>query len=215
MDGKPAHEIDAKTEKNHRNTLSRKYLPAFVYHLFLPLYQKKCVSFMALQWRHNDRDGVSNHQPHDCLLNRLFRCRSKEASKLRVTSLCLGNSPGAGEFPAQRASNAENASIWWRHHECASCIDIFDCNPDNAKFHAVTFDHWPSYPIIAHELRGNINFLHDQISTFRIYENITLELKVYTYLQKYRVTSLIKSSMHGPTENQSHGWLSQLHDIKS
>ena len=26
-----------------------------------------------LQWRHNGRDGVSNHQPHDCLLNRLFR----------------------------------------------------------------------------------------------------------------------------------------------
>ena len=22
-----------------------------------------------------------------------------------------------GEFPAQMASNAENASIWWRHHE--------------------------------------------------------------------------------------------------
>ena len=23
----------------------------------------------ALQWRHDDRDGVSNHQPHDCLLS--------------------------------------------------------------------------------------------------------------------------------------------------
>ena len=22
-----------------------------------------------------------------------------------------------GEFPAQMASNAENVSIWWRHHE--------------------------------------------------------------------------------------------------
>ena len=31
----------------------------------------------ALHWRHNERDGVSNHQPHDCLLNRLFRRRSK------------------------------------------------------------------------------------------------------------------------------------------
>ena len=27
-----------------------------------------------------------------------------------------GNSPGTGEFPAQLASNAENVSIWWRHH---------------------------------------------------------------------------------------------------
>ena len=26
---------------------------------------------------------------------------------------------GSGEFPAQRASNAENVSIWWRHHVMA------------------------------------------------------------------------------------------------
>ena len=71
---------------------------------------------MALQWRHNEYDGVSNHQPDDCLLNRLFRRSSKKKSKLRVTGLCVGNSPGTGEFPEQRASNAENVSIWWRHH---------------------------------------------------------------------------------------------------
>ena len=40
----------------------------------------------------------------------------KKASKLRATGLCAGNSPVTGEFPAQRASDAENASIWWRHH---------------------------------------------------------------------------------------------------
>ena len=28
-----------------------------------------------------------------------------------------GNSPGTGEFPAQMASNAENVSNWWRHHD--------------------------------------------------------------------------------------------------
>ena len=74
------------------------------------------ITFVALRWRHNGRDSVSNHQPHDCLLNRLFRRRSKKTSKLRVTGLCVGNSPGTGEFPAQMASNAENVSIWWRHH---------------------------------------------------------------------------------------------------
>ena len=70
----------------------------------------------ALRWRHNDHAGVSNHQPHGCLLNRLFRRKSKKTSKLRVTGLCAGNSPGTGEFPAQMASYAENVSIWWRHH---------------------------------------------------------------------------------------------------
>ena len=72
---------------------------------------------LALRWRHNDHAGVSNHQPHGCLLNRLFRRKSKKTSKLRVTGLCAGNSPGTGEFPAQMASYAENISIWWRHHE--------------------------------------------------------------------------------------------------
>ena len=40
-----------------------------------------------------------------------FRSRSKKTSKLRVTGLCVGNSPVTGEFPAQMASNAENVSI--------------------------------------------------------------------------------------------------------
>ena len=79
--------------------------------------------FKSLRWRHNGHDSVLNHQPQDCLLNRLCRRRSKKTSKLRVTALCAGNSPGTGEFPAQtgefpaqKASNAENVSIWWRHH---------------------------------------------------------------------------------------------------
>ena len=71
----------------------------------------------TLRWRHNECNGVSNHQPRDCLFSRLFRRRSKKTSKLRVTGLCEGNSPVTGEFPAQRTSNAENVSIWWRHHQ--------------------------------------------------------------------------------------------------
>ena len=68
------------------------------------------------QWCHNGGDGVSNHQPHHCLLHRLFRRNSKKTSKLRVTDFCAGNSLVTGELPAQMASNTENASIWWRHH---------------------------------------------------------------------------------------------------
>ena len=75
-----------------------------------------CCWFETLQWRHNEHDGVRNHQPHHCLLNRWFRRRSKKTSKLRVTGLCAGNSLGTGEFPAQMGSNAENVSICWRHH---------------------------------------------------------------------------------------------------
>ena len=54
---------------------------------------------LTLHWRHNDHDSVSNHQPHCCLLNRLFRRRSKKTSKFRVTGLCVGNSPGPVNSP--------------------------------------------------------------------------------------------------------------------
>ena len=48
--------------------------------------------------------------------SRLFAQPSiQEISKLRVTGLCEGNLPVTSEFPAQRASNAENIAIWWRH----------------------------------------------------------------------------------------------------
>ena len=59
---------------------------------------KTCQSW-ALQWRHNGHDSVSNHQPHDCLLKRLFRHRSKKTSKLCITGLCVGNSPGPVNSP--------------------------------------------------------------------------------------------------------------------
>ena len=79
------------------------------------LLREKIVQ-SSLQWRRNERDGVSNHKRLGCLLNRLFRRRSKKTSKLRVTGLCEGNSQVTGEFPVQRNSNAENVSIWWCHH---------------------------------------------------------------------------------------------------
>ena len=69
-----------------------------------------------LQLRHNENDGVSNHQRFHCLLNCWFRIRSETTSKLHVTGLCARNSSVTGEFPAQKASNAKNVSIWWRHH---------------------------------------------------------------------------------------------------
>ena len=83
------------------------------------------LDLIPFQWRHNDHDGVSNHQPHDCLPNRLFMRRSKKTSKLCFTGLCEGNSPVTGELPTRRASNAENNSIWWRHHANWSRINEY------------------------------------------------------------------------------------------
>ena len=54
-------------------------------------HMDELIYLSPLQWRHYEHDGVSN-QPHHCLLNHLFRRRSKQASKLRVTGLWPGNS---------------------------------------------------------------------------------------------------------------------------
>ena len=86
------------------------------YYYMDPCVTTSSAALLALQWRHDGFSGVSNHQPHHCLLSRLFGRRSKKTSKLRITGFCAGNSPGTGEFPAQRTSTAGNVSIWWRHH---------------------------------------------------------------------------------------------------
>ena len=62
-------------------------------------YDIPSVNHDALQWRHNEDDGVSNHRRLDCLLIRSFRRRSKKTSKLRVTGLCEGNPPVTSRFP--------------------------------------------------------------------------------------------------------------------
>ena len=66
---------------------------------------------VPLQGHHNEPNAVTDDRRLDSLLNRLFRCTSNKASKLRVAGLCEGNSAANGEFPAQKASNAENVSI--------------------------------------------------------------------------------------------------------
>ena len=65
----------------------------------------------SLQWHHNELDGVSNHQPQDCFIQSFIQAQITKKSKLRVTGLCVGNSPVTEEFPAKMASKAENVPI--------------------------------------------------------------------------------------------------------
>ena len=51
---------------------------------------------------------------------------SKKTLKLLVTGLYAWISPVTGEFPAQKASNAENVSIWWRHHDKSFNVQQWD-----------------------------------------------------------------------------------------
>ena len=96
---------------------------------------------------------------HDCLSCQWnnpegfgFTRRSKKTSKLRVTGLCAGNSPVTSEFPAQRASNAENVSIWWRHREeIESRVRSHDIHRD---LETVSVSHTTSNRKISHTLES-------------------------------------------------------------
>ena len=76
------------------------------------------VSYISLQWRHNKRHGISNHQHLDCLLSRLFRRTPKKIWK-RITGLCEGDPPVTGEFLSQRARGKH------LHLMTSSCSPIF------------------------------------------------------------------------------------------
>ena len=113
--------------------------------LSIYIYMNVWLPMCSLWWRYNGHNSVSNHQPHDCVLNRLFRRRSKKTSKLRVTGLCATNSPVTDEFPTQMTGNAENVSIWWRHHESedsfVSYINIWRWHPHTAHTYTPTYPH--------------------------------------------------------------------------
>ena len=70
-----------------------------------------------LQWRYNERDGVSNPHRLDCILNRL-----------------------TVDFPAQRASKAEKVSIWWRHHVTLTDWDISPFPPFDLIYFTLHYD---------------------------------------------------------------------------
>ena len=87
----------------------------------------------SLQWRHNVRDSVWNHQPHDCLLNRLFRRRLKKTSRLRVTGLCAGNSPSPHKWPVTRKMFPFDDVFMWNPSslKTGTCVP---CIPSNLQY---------------------------------------------------------------------------------
>ena len=49
-------------------------------------------------------------------LTNVYSTAYSGTDKKNIKALRAGNSPVTGEFPARMANNAENVSIWWRHH---------------------------------------------------------------------------------------------------
>ena len=98
---------------------------------------------LPLQWRHNGHDGISNHQPHDCLLNRLFRRRSKKTSNSALPVFVRGShwsavkSPHKGPLTWKMFTfyDAIMASVVW---SCHSILDWY-CQSVSMNQQSVNF----------------------------------------------------------------------------
>ena len=73
------------------------------------------TSTTSLRWRHND-PIASQITSLTVVYSVVYSgAHQRNIKAPRHWPLC-GEFTGTGEFPAQRASYAENVSIWWRHH---------------------------------------------------------------------------------------------------
>ena len=106
----------------------------------------------ALRWRHNGLDSVSNHQPHDCLLNRLFKRRSKKTSKLCVTGLWAENHRGPVNSPHKwpvtwKMFPFDDVIMDYRHHRAQSSKPQAPLSPSNwsALYEVSARQSWAEY----------------------------------------------------------------------
>ena len=106
----------------------------------VPRRNNNIVLVTTLHWRHDGPDWVSNHQFHDCLLNRLFRRTWKKTSKLRVTGLCAGNSPGPVNSPRKWSVTPKMCPF----HDVIVTNDI-EINPCYAYLGMSSSSHWWVY----------------------------------------------------------------------
>ena len=172
-------------------------------------YVLKIISkdFTSLQWRHNEQVGVSNRQRLDCLSNRLFRPRSKKTSKFRVTGLYEGNSPVSGKFPPQRASNAENVSIWWRHHVIsrnsryiAKRVLLFQHTTEChriAQFHKSQNAPVPYLTMLHSEQNAHISVLHGALYYMELVHSGICELGQSKQWHQLNITPLLTHWSYG------------------
>ena len=117
--------VKAKYEQIHGFWLLGPVEPNIVdYRAKFTLEKSLCLlnRLLSLWWRHSGRDGVSNHRRLDGLLKHLVKRRSKWHQSPVSLALVRGihrsvNSP-------KRASNAENVSIWWRHHGLNDLVSL-------------------------------------------------------------------------------------------
>ena len=112
------------------------------WHLAYALYRSQYVD--SLLWRHNECDSVSNHQPHDCLLNRHSDVDQRKHQSSALLALCARNSPGPVNSPhngsvTRKMFPFDDVILWWwfvaqKVYLCVSMSHAFWCSYNDATW---------------------------------------------------------------------------------
>ena len=144
------------------------------------------------RWRHNERGGISNHQPHGCLLIRLFRRRPKKTSKFCVTDLCEGNSPVTRNMFAFddviMTSNLALISRAWYYKQASQMIQ---------QYNSIRVDYFSLLIILFNEMPRKHKHM------FEILRNPRIEFKgVYIWTKSIKNDGQNLTIFHG-TSNEN------------
>ena len=168
---------------------------------FLRKNDSTTIAAIALRWRHNERDGVSNHRCLDGIFKPLFRPRSKKTSKLHVTGLCEGNPAATCEFPSQRARNAETSGDLWipltKDQKRGKCFHLMTSSWYNVfGFIAVDFICLHYFIVLKMDIYGN-NFVYLHVCWFTcmcVHEHLSTYIGVYACMYVCTLTFSSSSS---------------------
>ena len=115
----------------HKLPVTRKMFPfddVIMYLLNMPKVLLICVVIMAFFTHYRDviMGAISSQiNSFTIVYSTVYSGADQRKHQGSAPLAFWGNSSVTGEFPAQMASNAENVSIWWRHHVlwffCYSC----------------------------------------------------------------------------------------------
>ena len=142
-----------------------------------------------VQWHYNDvimTTMASQITSLTTVYSTVYSGTDKKTSKLRVTGLCAGNSPATSEFPAERASNAENVTIWWRHRvfyvlHKPNRQKVLQCHKEKVTSASPEIDIHGCYSLVKNRrcanwpVQNNLRNWHHDASTLRL-RNVTDQL---------------------------------------
>ena len=149
------------------------------------------TTFLSLQWCNNEHDGVSNHPRDNC--SGADQRKYKKILKFRVTGLCARKSPCGRWIPVQRISNAENVSIWWRHHASPRARDGIRTITRTTRMPA--FWDTPRCPMIthtrdSHQIPSQSKYRLKRKDKNKSREEIFYQMKVFFFLLRSVVGSV-------------------------